>query len=378
MTFTLVDDAPKIAELDRTLSGVRRIALDCEAAGFHRYSDRLCLVQLTAGGDTWILDPLALDLSGFLRPLLQDPGIEVVMHGADFDLRLLDRDLDIQLRGLFDTQVAAAILGESALGLASLLESYLDVELSKKYQRADWARRPLPADMLEYAASDTRHLETLADLLARDLRAKGRMHWAEQECLELESIRWEEDDDDPVTRVKGAHRLEPREVTALREALAWRDEIARERDRAPFRVAGDRSLMAAVQEKPRSVDELASLKGMNTRLARDQGPVLLRRLERVEELAAEELRPYPPREANGRGRPPPEVEELTDRLRRERNARAEELGIDRGQLVSNAILEEVAWARPMTRDELVAVDGLKAWQVEAMGDRMLTVLNRNG
>ncbi len=152
------------------------------------------------------------------------------MHGADFDLRLLDRDLGIRLGGLFDTQVAAALLGESALGLQALLESRLGVSLSKKYQRADWADRPLKDGMLDYAADDTRYLMRLADLLLEDLRAAGRESWAREECRALEESATAPGDDepeDPVTRVKGARDLSPREVTALREALEWRDAIAR-------------------------------------------------------------------------------------------------------------------------------------------------------
>ncbi|MBW3534092.1 MAG: HRDC domain-containing protein [Gemmatimonadetes bacterium] len=376
MTYVLIDGPDDADELRHSLSTSWRIALDCEAAGFHRYSDRLSLVQLSSTDRTFIIDPLAFDISDLLKGPLEDPEVEIVMHGADFDLRLLDRDLGIHLSGLFDTQVAAALLGESSLGLAALLEKHLGVSLAKKYQRADWARRPLPEEMLDYAASDTRHLHELAAILRRELEARGRLHWALEESRALEDVRWESSDgEDPVVKVKGARELALREVAALREALAWRDEIARDRDRAPFRVAGDPALVAAARQRPRSVSELSGIKGMNPRLARDVGEDLVDRLTRVASLPEASLEPYPRRDRNGPGRPPPEVEELAERLKSARNQRADDLGIDRGSLVPNAMLLEIARVKPRDEDALRTIPGVRNWQVEAMGGALLAVLN---
>lgn len=375
MSLTFIQDETAASSLAETLSVEWRIALDLEAAGFHRYSDRVCLIQLSlASGRTYLIDPLAFDPRELLAPVLEHPEVQVIMHGADFDLRLLDRDLDIQLAGLFDTQAAAAILGERALGLSSLLEKHLDVSLAKKYQRADWAKRPLPSEMAEYAAEDTRHLHRLAGLLEERLEEKGRAGWARGEFRDLESIRFERDEDvDPVTSVKRAWELEPRALERLRAALEWRDEIARKRDRAHFRVAGDSVLEAAAVERPRSQSALAALKGMSSSLARDEGRELLARFDRVDEMAEDELRPYPAREASG-GRPPREVEERTGRLKSVRNRRASELGIDRGTLLPNATLQEIAQEIPQTREALVRIPGVKEWQIEAAGDELLAVL----
>lgn len=366
--------------LARDLSTAKKFALDCEAAGFHRYSDRLCLLQLTIGERTYIVDPLAFDPGELLREPLEREDVTVVMHGADFDLRLLSRDLGIRLRGLVDTQVYAALIGEEGLGLQSLLESRLGIKLSKKYQRADWAERPLDEAMLEYAAEDTRHLERLADLLAEDLDALGRRSWADEECLALERVSdgSHEPDEafDPVTRVKGAHDLSARQVTALREALAWRDEIARERDRAPFRVIGDPPLIEAVARQPRRVEELLDIRGFPRRLAKQDGPELLRRLRGVTELAEEDLVPYPKSDMRGPGRPPPEVEARFKRLREIRNRAADELKLPRGTLLANAVLTEIARETPTSRQELLAVEGMREWKTEVLGERLLDEVAR--
>lgn len=376
MDVTYIRDADSGTTLRRALDHEDRFALDCEAAGFHRYSDRLSLIQVSADGGTFIVDPLAFDPTELLADPIGDPATRVIMHGADFDVRLLDRDLGIRIRGLFDTQVAAALLGENALGLSSLLEKHLGVRLSKKHQRADWAQRPLPDDMVKYAAADTRHLLELADLLEERLREKGRLEWALEESGRLEEVAWDEEDEDadPVEGVKAARDLAPREVAGLREALKWRDEIAREQDRAPFRVAGDRALLRIVAERPSSPEAMADVKGVSSALAREAGGDLIRRLERVRSLPDDDIEGYPRRQRTGPGRPPPEVEERADRLRRVRNRRADELGVDRGTLMPNATLLEVARAEPSSPEALERVEGVRKWQIEALGDELLSAL----
>lgn len=381
MSHIHVKSAEQADGLIRDLAGAERFALDCEAAGFHRYSDRLCLLQLTVGERTYVIDPLAFDPSGILREPIERPDVGVIMHGADFDLRLLSRDLGIRLRGLLDTQVCAALLGEEGLGLQALLESRLGVTLSKKYQRADWANRPLSEEMLEYAASDTRHLEELVRMLAEDLERMGRLEWAEEECLALEAVSDgaddEEPDDDPVTRVKGARDLTDRQVTALREALLWRDEIARTRDRATFRVIGDRPLIDAVARHPTRVQELLDIRGFPSRLAREEGKELIRRLGDVAKRPTAELRPYPRNANRGPARPPPEVEARFQRLKEVRNQVAHEIGLPRGTILSNAVLTEIARLRPTDRDELLAVEGMRRWKADVFGGRLVDEVARS-
>src|SRR5690606_21171932 len=150
-------------------------AADTEAAGYHRYRDTICLLQVSTRERTWVVDVLELEDLEPLRAPLIEKGTEIVFHDADYDLRLLHRDFGLEVRGLFDTKIAAELLGEPGLGLASLLERHVGLTIPKKYQRADWARRPLPPDMLEYAAEDTRHLPQLRDALREALEKKGRL-----------------------------------------------------------------------------------------------------------------------------------------------------------------------------------------------------------
>ncbi|MGI9627606.1 MAG: ribonuclease D [Longimicrobiales bacterium] len=377
MTVTFVQDPEGAKELQDELSGVDSVAVDCEAAGFHRYSDRLCLVQLSTESRTFVLDPLATNISTVLKPTLEDPGVIVLMHGAAYDLRLLQRDLGIFVTRLSDTQVAASLLGEPSVSLQALLQRHLDVKVSKKYQRADWAQRPLTDEMLDYAAGDTRHLHRLANILAGLLDEAGRQEWAMEEYVRLvESARAPESKKepvDPVTRVKGARSLDPIACTALRAGLAWRDTIARKKDRAPFRVISDQALMEAAQTRPRTVSDFGAMKGVSERLIASHGQDLIGRYEAIEGMEPEELEPYPsapPRSS----RPSPEVEALFESLKAERNQIAQELGIERGRLMSNSLLLEIAMAGPTDLEELLAVADVRKWQVDLFGDQLLNAL----
>lgn len=382
MAHVYVQSTRETGGLVEDLGKAKRIGLDCEAAGFHRYSDRLCLVQLSTERATYLIDPLAFDPSEQLRGPLEDPAVTVVMHGADFDLRLLSRDLGIRLRGLFDTQIAAQIVGEETLGLAGLLENRFGIRLSKKFQRADWAERPLSEGMLEYAAEDTRHLTRLADWLGAELAEAGRMAWALEECRALEDSAGAPpeagESEDPVMRIRGSRHLTPRQLTALREALAWRDELARSRDRATFRVIAEGPLIEAVAAGPRTVEELVSIKGFPARLAQEEGRALIERLARVASLPEEELRPYPRSQRRGAARLTPQMEALAEKLKNARNRKADEFGLPRGTLLSNAVVLEVARTAPRSLEALAAVEGMRRWKADIVGEDFLKLIRGAG
>ncbi len=368
-----IDGGGGAREVERALAGAEWVALDCEAAGFHRYSDRICLLQLSTAAATFVLDPLAFDPAPLLRPVLEDPGRRILMHGAAFDLRLLARDLGIQVAALADTQVAAGFLGETEVGLQSLLERKLGIRVSKKFQRADWARRPLPRAMIDYAASDTRYLHALLSGLEDDLRERGRLHWAREEYRILAGSATDGTDappTDPVTRFRRARHLDDRSLTALRAAIAWRDEVAREMDRAPFRVAGDAALLGVITARPRNLRALAAVPGFPKGMAQRRGQSLLAALAEVARLPEARLSSWP-RPQRRRARPDPEEVAVFERLKAVRNRTAERLGMERGRVMANQLLLRVAAAAPATVDELERIADVRGWQVEAVGGELL-------
>src|SRR5688572_1591703 len=172
------------------ISGVREIALDTEGASFHRFIDRIYLLQSTTRERSAVIDPIPIGAPSRLGEMLEDPAVEVVFHDADYDLRLLHEDYGWHVRNIFDTRIAAQLLGLKSFGLAALLESNFGVKLDKKHQRADWSMRPLTADMLDYAAQDTMNLLDLRDRMREELEKKGRLEWAREEFARLEGTRW--------------------------------------------------------------------------------------------------------------------------------------------------------------------------------------------
>ena len=189
--------------------------------------------------------------------------MEVVFHDADYDLRLLHQDYGWHVTNIFDTRVASQLLGIKSFGLAALLEQFFDVKLDKKHQRADWSMRPLTADMLDYAAQDTRYLLQLKDHMTSELKRRGRLRWARRNSPRLEGTRWEaEESMEGFLRLKGARDLSRRELAVLREVANWRDTVAAQLDRATFRVIGNEALFEIARRAPMNTSELGTIKGM--------------------------------------------------------------------------------------------------------------------
>ena len=186
-----LDKSSDVERFLSEISDIRELALDTEGASFHRFLDRIYLLQLSTRDRNAIIDPLPIGSPTSLGALLEDKNVEVVFHDADYDLRLLHQDYGWHVTNIFDTRVAAQLLGIKSFGLAALLEQFFDVKLDKKHQRADWSMRPLPADMLEYAVQDTRFLLPLRDHMKSQLESRGRWHWAQEEFARLEGTRWE-------------------------------------------------------------------------------------------------------------------------------------------------------------------------------------------
>ena len=365
------------AELAAVVAELRAgpvVAVDTEAASFHKYVDRVYLVQLSSRARTVIVDPLAVGNLSPLGALLADPGVEKVFHDADYDLRILDRDYGFHGVRLFDTRIAAQLLGEPAIGLGSLLAKYLGVKLSKVHQKADWSRRPLPPAMLAYAADDTRHLPRLRDLLQAQLMARGRLGWAQEEFTGLEELRWTGPADraaEAYLRVKGAKALGPRELAALQQLYGWREAVAQREDQAPFRIIGNDPLLAVSRALPETAAALGKVTDLPASLARRHGPALLDAVRRARALPEAEL-PRPARAP--RGPKDPKFDERVEKLKAARNRVATALGLDPGVLCGRPTLEAVARAAPTDRPGLAAVGELRRWQVEVLGDALLAAL----
>lgn len=372
MEYEYIETPEALARMIEDLGGEPLLGVDTEAAGYHRYLDRISLVQISSRSRNYLVDPLAIsDLSG-LATLFHDAGVEKIFHDADFDLRILDRDVSLRIAGLFDTQIAAAFLGERSLGLGAIIEAYLGVSLPKAYQRADWAERPLSEGMKDYAATDTAYLPDLRDRLRAGLEEKGRLAWAQEEFERREQTRWvESDSSEAFLRVKGARDLTPRGLAILRELHGWREAVGEERDQATFRVMSNQALIALSLSPPRSQRDLSSVSGVSSGMAERRGREIMSAIKRGLEVPESDLPRFP---VGRRFERDPEAEARGDRLREVRNTVAARLELDPGFLMSRSVLDEIARRNPADLESLAEVPDVRRWQVEALGDELLRSL----
>ena len=367
-----LDQIPDVDRFLTEISNVKELALDTEGASFHRFLDRIYLLQISTREESAIIDPLPIGSPAKLGQLLESKSVEVVFHDADYDLRLLHQDYGWHATNIFDTRVASQLLGIKSFGLAALLEQYFQVKLDKKHQRADWSMRPLTADMLAYAAEDTRYLLQLKDLMKGELKNRGRMHWAEEEFARLEGTRWDaEDSMEGFLRIKGARDLSRRELAVLREVANWRNTVAAQLDRATFRVMGNEVLLEIARRAPKSTSELGAIKGMPKGMMDRAGAEIVAAIGRGMSAPEADLPKFPKGQRWNKDR---DFDDKVNRLKAVRDAAATRLGLDPGVLCSRERLENVARSGAKTVEDLAAVPDLRRWQIEEMGEGFVRAL----
>jgi ribonuclease D len=371
-SFVYLDTVPAVEQFTSSIAGVTELALDTEGASFHRFVDRIYLLQLSTRDKHAVIDPIPIGTPAGLGKLLEDPRIEVVFHDADYDLRLLEQDYGWKIEHIFDTRIAAQLLGYSAFGLAALLDRFFGVKLDKKHQRADWSMRPLTPDMLDYAAQDTRYLLELKDKMSAELERMGRMDWAREEFALLEGTRWA--DEDPTLsflKLKGARDLSRLELAVLRELVPWREGVARQMDRATFRVLGNEQLFDIARTQPQSRDALAKIKGMPRGILEQRGNELLDAVRRALAVPEAELPKFP---KTARWDRDAEFDTRVSALKTARDEAAKRLGLDPGVLCSRDRMEAVARRNPATVDELMEVTELRRWQAKELAEAFVAAL----
>ncbi len=369
--FRLLSNAPEIGQFLREVEAEREIAIDVEADSLYSYPEKVALVQVSTPSSNSILDPLRgrAGMHG-LGTVMANPGILKVFHGGDFDIRLLKKHFDLQVHTVADTMIAAQLVGRPHMGLSALLEQEFGLQLDKRYQRANWSRRPLPSEMLRYAALDTAYLLPLWQRLHDELKRLGRLDWAQEEYHLLEEVTAGPEHPPSCFDVKGAHRLLPRQRAILQALLELREETARAWDRPPFKVLSNQVLMDWAVSPPASQREVQHTPRANRGILRRLAPQIL---QAVREAQSTPLKYCPHRNLPSL---PPLTEKQRrrlDRLKRARRAATERLGLPSGLLVNTATLERLARAEPQYAIEMLGTV-LKRWQLEALGPALRQAL----
>ncbi len=350
----MIDTEQKLEAYLPVLRAAEWVAVDTEADSLHAYPEKVCLIQITTLSGDRLVDPLAgVNLDPLLDAL---SGHEIIMHGADYDLRLLRKHHEFVPSAIFDTMLAARLLGLRQFGLSHLVETHLAVKLEKGPQKANWAIRPLTERMERYARNDTRYLKPLSDRLRSELEAKGRLAWHQEACARLiqDSTTQEPADLDSIWRVKGSHSLERPSLAILRELWQWREREALAANRPPFFVLSHEALVqiaaAAVAAQP--IEPF-----LPRHISDRRRGTLMKAVTRGVQLSPEH-HPHIPRRVTHR---PSEGEKRRyGEIQKRRDARAAHLGIDPTLIASRAMLSSLA------RDWDRHAGELMSWQRELL------------
>jgi ribonuclease D len=361
--YVYVRERTATEKLIQHIGSAERVAVDTEADSLHNYFEKVCLVQLSLGGAHYLVDPLCgLDLNELSEALADKP---LILHGGDYDLRMMRASMGFRpRREVFDTMIAAQLLGFEQIGLVALIERYFDITIGKGGQKSDWSRRPLSENQLRYAVNDTRFLERLADRMHGELSARGRVDWHRESCRAMveSSGRDHARAPEEAWRIKGAGRLTRRQLAYLRELWRWRDQHARSANLPAFRILGNQEILGLVRWAE-----------AHPGVPLDQGPKLPRNIVGAQLTALEEAitrvadmdeTEWPEPRKRDHDAPRIDCIEEINSLRAECTQIAHELEIAASTLAPRAALEAIARSRPRTVDEIMKAGGLLRWQAE--------------
>ena len=374
MVYQFVTTDKDLAQVCLKLEPCEIIGVDLEADSMHCFSEKICLIQIAGPDQAWLVDPFLIkDFSPFSQ-ILANPEIIKVFHGSDFDVRSLDRELDVEIENLFDTEIACRFLNIKARGLGALLKSFFDIDVDKKYQKVDWSKRPLKDDMIAYSVGDVATLVELHDLLKNRLEKIGRLAWAEEEFDLQARVKYENNHLRPLFRkFKGSGKLDNRSLAVLELLLEVRIAQAEKKDLPPFKIMSNQSIMTMVQHRPVSVEAILKHRALSPKQAGMYGQLCVNAIETALALPHRELPSYP------RTRLPRKTSQVLgriDALKKMRESASQSLAMEPGFLINNNMIAAVATGKPSSQDDLLQIPGIRNWQVEALGEHILDTLSR--
>jgi len=370
--YKIIDTFDALKNLARTIDKEKAIGVDLEADSMYHFKEKVCLIQMAAPGINVVIDPLVVKDLSPLKPIFKRRGVCKIFHGADYDVRSLYRDFDIAINNLFDTELASRFLGYSETSLEAVLKNKFDVVLDKKFQRKDWSRRPLPQDMISYAAKDATYLIPLAQKLTRELEALGRLRWVQEECEILSKVRPNTNSTGPLyLHFKGAGKLNPRNLAVLETLLQYRRRIARKKDKPLFRIFGSRSLLELAEKKPPNLKQLEKSRALSTKQISMYGPGIIAAIQDAMQIEQENLPVYPRRKSP---RVPLVVAGRVKVLRSWRDEQVDRLALDPALICTKALMSAIAQQKPRKITDLSAIEEMKNWQKKEFGQDIVQVM----
>lgn len=338
------------------------LAVDTESNSLHAYHEQVCLIQISTTDTDYLVDPLALDDLSLLEKIFANPKIQKIFHAAEYDLICLKRDFDFSVTNIFDTRWAVRLLGYSRDGLNGLLAEKFDIKVNKKYQKADWGKRPLSPEQINYARLDTHYLIPLRDMLQAEMEEKGLMQLAREDFERATDVEippgkpvlWE--------RMANNHGFTLRELTILKEVYECRERIAEDLDRPPFKVMGDKQLYDIARMQPQHPDELQGL-GLSYRQVKRWGTVLLQAVEQGKKAPL--VKPQQPE------RPDEAFVSRLDALKTWRKGTARKMKVESDVVLPRPLMEMIADRAPRSIPELSELLSESPWRMARFGPQIL-------
>ena len=367
--FELADTKSGLHNVLKSLQGVSTVAVDLEADSMFHFKEKVCLIQIASNRHLFIVDTIRIEDLSPLKPLFRNSRIKKIFHGSDYDVRSLFRDFGIIIRNLFDTELACRFLGVQESGLDAVLQAFFNVRLEKKYQKKDWSRRPLPEDMIMYAAKDVHHLLSLAELLEKQLGKKKRLAWVEEECELLSRVRPNETDIAPLfLNFKGAGRLSPGDLAVLEELLIWRKQAARKKDLPLFKIIGNHAILILTRTKPQTKKALEACRALSARQTDRYGHQLIDAISKGLQTPGDRLPVYPKTRTP---RMPESKVRVAKRLKRWKEEKSADLAIDPSLILNKSQTMDIANISPAAMHDLNRIASLKSWQIQAFGEEII-------
>ena len=373
-SYQTITTKAKLKEFVASMSKIRQIAVDLEADSMFHFQEKVCLLQMAVNRHNVVIDPLKVKDLSPLRALFKNSKIRKIFHGADYDIRSLYRDFKIEVNNLFDTQLASMFLGIRETSLEALLLGHFGISLDKKFQKKDWSQRPLPEEMVVYAAKDVSHLIPLSKIILNELRSKKRYSWVKEECELLSKVRPAQIGDTPLfLKFKGAGRLSPQNLAVLERLLKYRRTMARKKDKPLFKILGNASLLKIASKPPTSSNDLKRLNALSQKQFAMYGKSILSNVNKALALEPEKLPKYPRKKAPVLK---PVVPDRIKSLRKWRDEKACSLGLDPALLFNKTLLTKLAINKPTTLSKLDSIESLRHWQKREFGRNIVAILKQ--
>ncbi|OEU65729.1 MAG: hypothetical protein BBJ57_11765 [Desulfobacterales bacterium PC51MH44] len=372
--YQVIDTISELENVSRILEREKAVGIDLEADSMYHFIEKVCLIQMATKKTSFVIDPLRIKDLSPLKFLFSRQDITKIFHGADYDVRSLYRDFKIEINNLFDTEVACRFVGIKETGLETVLKQFFKVNLNKKYQKKDWSKRPLPQEMIDYAARDVIYLVPLAQILIKELEKKGRLSWVLEECDYLSKVRSVSSDDEPLfLKFKGAGRLKSRSLGVLEALLQFRKQVAQKKDRPLFKIIGNAALMKITLARPVTLRRLKGIGALSAKQINMYGNGLIEAVDKALKAPENELPVYPRKKAPVLSQ---KVPKRVKAIKKWRDKRAKELAIDPALLCNKALLTAIAVQKPTDTKGLATIKNMKDWQKKAFGEDIIAVLNK--